>query len=178
MGKFREINHYHWGNGDDWGSADDDVICDEVGGRICGYARFGSLGQNIGSLEYFAQLATEKRFQEPQTLEKWVSGDRITPLIDLGNIDRVPVTVMVSMTDTTCPPEQAEFLYHQMKNEEKYMHWEKGGHTTYFTKTKKAWVDRMVETIETGSPTSAAISKYSNQFLTFTSSIILLNLLL
>ena len=46
-----------------------------------------------------------------QTLEKYLAGERITPLIDLGNIDRVPVTVMTNMDDTTCRPEQAEFLF-------------------------------------------------------------------
>ena len=50
-------------------------------------------------------MAVEQRFQEPQSLEKWAAGERITPLVDLGKIDRVPVTLVHPASDKICPVE-------------------------------------------------------------------------
>ena len=62
--KFKEINHYYWSRSDEdvEGSRPTQVICDEVGGRVCGYSSFNSQGQNMGSLLYFAQLSIEQRY--------------------------------------------------------------------------------------------------------------------
>ena len=44
---------------------------------------------------YAAQLTFTDRFQEPQTIEKWFAGEKVTDLVDLRKIDRVPVTAFM-----------------------------------------------------------------------------------
>jgi len=50
------------------------------------------------------QIATTMRFQEPMSFEQWLSEDRITPLVDLKKIDRVPVSFVLAIGDKVCPP--------------------------------------------------------------------------
>jgi len=66
--------------------------------------------------------------QEFQPVEKWLSGHTVTPLIDLGKIDRVPVSFVVSQSDGICPVEQAEWYYNMIKSPDKYIRFERGGH--------------------------------------------------
>ena len=123
-----------------------------MGGRLCGYVGwFPESGQNMGALKYFAQLYTTKRFQEPQTVDDWVRG-KLSPLVDLGKIDRVPVSLIVMLEDTTCPPHQAEFLYDQIGAPGKRINIEGGSHTTTFWWNAPVAIDRIVDTIEQGSP--------------------------
>ena len=58
---------------------------------------------SYGSFMYFAQLYLEQRFQEPQSIEKYAAGDRITPLVPLSNIDRVPISLVSGSADARCP---------------------------------------------------------------------------
>ena len=57
---------------------------------------------------YTAQTTITDRFQEPQTLELWQAGETETDPVDLGNIDRVPVTIFMPTNDSTCPSPKAE----------------------------------------------------------------------
>ena len=42
--KIASLEMYHFGGGDDEADVDDDVICEEVDGRICGYRNFSDDG--------------------------------------------------------------------------------------------------------------------------------------
>ena len=105
---------------------------------------------------YASQLKVEKRFQEPQTLEKWAAGERITPLVDLSNIDRVPVSMVLAVNDSTCDLPTAEMAYSQITVEEKYLRYEQGAHITFEYKTNPQFLTRMLETIETGTVVDSA----------------------
>ena len=71
-------------------------------------------------------------------------GERETPLIDLGNIDRVPVTIVIGADDDVCPVEYAEWHYNMMTTPEKYIRFEIGGHGIFALNTHERFVDRMV----------------------------------
>ena len=81
---------------------------------------------------YAAQVSIEERFQEPQTLEKWASGDRITDLVDLTKIDRVPVSIVMPVADEVCDPIMAEWHFAQIQSPDKHIRFEHGGHTIFW----------------------------------------------
>ena len=82
--------------------------------------------------------------------------EKLTPLVDLGNIDRVPVSLVVFTADTTCPAHQAEFIYSQIKSENSYFRYENGMHITAFWYGTDTFITHMVETIETGTSVDSA----------------------
>ena len=79
-----------------------------------------------------------------------MNGERITPLVDLRNIDRVPVSLVHPVFDRLCPVPLAEYTYSQIASYEKYMRYEHGNHLIFGLAATKDAVDRMVQTIETG----------------------------
>ena len=83
---------------------------------------------------------------------------RISPLVDLSNIDRVPVSVVLASNDGTCDNDGGEFTYSQIASKEKYLRYERGGHTLFWSRSDEAFMDRMVDTIETG---TSSEGKYS-----------------
>lgn len=53
----------YFGDEDGEGNITNEQACEYIGGRLCSYTRFfAPSGQNMGSLKYFAQLYTTKRF--------------------------------------------------------------------------------------------------------------------
>ena len=124
--------------------------------------------QSVAALMYFAQIAIEQRFQEPQTLEKWAAGERITPLVDLGNIDRVPVSIVMPISDQACSTEMTEMVYTQLGTKEKYIRWEHGTHLQFIGRQdpifglpifrqSDTYMTRLVETIEYGTVQAAFV---------------------
>ena len=83
-------------------------------------------------------------------MEKYKAGERITPLVELKNIDRVPVSLVHPVFDRKCPIPQAEYIYSQIASQEKYMRFEHGNHMIFAFYATQDYVDRMVQTIETG----------------------------
>ena len=67
--------------------------------------------QSLKGFLYYAQIFLELRFQEPQSLEKYAMGERITPLVPIWNIDRVPVTFIHAIGDGRCNFAFAEAMY-------------------------------------------------------------------
>ena len=105
---------------------------------------------SIKQLLYFAQLYLEQRFQEPQTLAKYAMGERITPLVPVWNIDRVPVTLVHGLADERCPIHQAEFMLDQIKSPERYFVVQNASHYTYLTSTDPNLVRDIDQIIKTG----------------------------
>ena len=58
-------------------------------------------------------------------------GDRITPLIPIWNIDRVPVTFMHSVRDGRCPMPFAEELYMKLPVKQKAFYTRNAAHNEY-----------------------------------------------
>ena len=54
------------------------------------------------------------------------------------------------MFDRLCPAAQAEYTYNQIASKEKYIRFEHGNHAIFAFYTSRDYVDRMVQTIETG----------------------------
>ena len=106
---------------------------------------------------YAAQITIEERFQEPQTFEKWAAGDRITNPVDLGNIDRVPVSLVVPVADEICSPDMAEWHYTQIQSEQKYIRFEHGGHSIFSYQNSADLMNRLVETIEFGTSSASSL---------------------
>ena len=96
-----------------WGLA-----CDLIGGLWClvpeelpDWSFTQVYANSASAFFYYAQVFLEQRFQEPQSLEKYARGDRVTPLVPLENIDRVPVTIIHGASDSRCPIHMAEWVY-------------------------------------------------------------------
>ena len=98
---------------------------------------------------YTAQTTIADRFQEPQTLELWQAGETETDLVDLGNIDRVPVTIFMPTSDSACPSPKAEEHF-EMIQSEKYLVWQAGDHGVFIWLYDDEFMDRLEEIIKTG----------------------------
>ena len=68
----------------------------------------------------------------------------------MKNIDRVPVSLVHPIFDRICPTTLAEYTFAQIASPEKYMRFEPGNHGIFQYYATKDYVDRMVQTIETG----------------------------
>lgn len=68
----------------------------------------------------------------------------------MARIDRVPVSLVVPIEDTWCPPEYNEWIYAEIKSEEKYLRYELGPHFIFSFWGTDNFISRMVETIEVG----------------------------
>ena len=77
-------------------------------------------------------------------------GKRISPLVPLENIDRVPVTFIHGVLDDRCPTYQAEYFFNRIKTTEKYFVMRKGDHYEYLGSVEHSFVNQMVDIIETG----------------------------
>ena len=85
-----------------------------------------------------------------------MAGERYTEPVDLTKIDRVPVSIVHSVSDETCDPVMIEWTYAQVQSPDKHIRFEHGGHSLYNYETKSSFVDRMVQTIEFGTITDGA----------------------
>ena len=83
-------------------------------------------------------------------LEQWLSDDRVTELVDLSKIDRVPVTFMQPIDDHFCAPELHEAWFHSITSPNSYLTYERGGHGNPLLFQEDAYVNRLVSVIETG----------------------------
>ena len=83
-------------------------------------------------------------------LDQWLSDDRITPLVDLSQIDRVPVTFVIPIDDEVCAPELHEAWFAAISAPDSYIRYERGGHGIFWYKSGNAFLRRMVQTIESG----------------------------
>lgn len=90
--------------------------------------------------------------------------------MDLGKIDRVPVSMVVPVSDTTCAVPFSEWVFEEIRSPEKFIRFERGDHGLPSWKSTPAFIERMVQTIETGdalqeSPTTSPMSDYLWTFL-------------
>ena len=79
--------------------------------QLIDFDSWGAQTQSIGAFLYYAQLLVEGRFQEPQSLIKYAQGERVTPLVPIWNIDRVPVSIVHAIDDHRCGMAFAEEIY-------------------------------------------------------------------
>lgn len=77
-------------------------------------------------------------------------------MINLSNIDRVPVSIIHPISDTICDASYAEYTFTEIGTNEKYLRWENGfDHLIFALGVSKGVVTRLVETIETGTTVAA-----------------------
>ena len=70
-----------------------------------------------------------------------------SPIVDLGNIDRVPITLVHTIEDAACSIEAAEWHYTQIKSPDKFIRMEGGGSLSHYKFAWASWdglVERMV----------------------------------
>ena len=104
----------------------------------------------MSAVFYYEQLAVAKRFQEFIPIEKYAGGQHISPLVDYGKIDRVPVSIIVPLMDGLCPAEYSEWAYSMISSPQKFIRYERGGHAAPAVKSYDSYVRQMINTIETG----------------------------
>ena len=93
-----------------------------------------------------AQNTQQRRFQEysPTYFNVFEEAERITPLIDLSNIKKVPVGMYVGEVDVTCPPATSVSVRDEIGDMVKdFVIYPGAGHETFATKTDKEFVDRI-----------------------------------
>ena len=86
-------------------------------------------------------------------MDRWLSGEKETALVDLRNIDRVPVTIFMPTSDSICPSTKAEEHF-ELISSEKYLVWQYGDHGVFPELRSDAFMDRLEEIINTGNTTS------------------------
>ena len=97
------------------------------------------------------QNYVEERFQEPINIVKYSAGQRESAPIDLGVVTRIPVSFVIGTEDTTCPAEQALDIVDEFSNAETFVRYEEGfEHNNFAFDGSKGFIDRMVDTLETG----------------------------
>ena len=101
-------------------------------------------------------------------MEKWAAGEIYSTPVNLGNIDRVPVSIVHAIQDESCDPTMIEWTYAQMQQEEKFIRFEHGGHTLFALASSDDYVQRIVETIDYGTVLSLAESPLSISILSTT----------
>ena len=129
---------------------------------------------SLGNAEYFAQIAQAQAFQEPISFDDWAAGKRYSDPVELSNINRVPVSIVVSMNDQTCPPEYPEWHYAEITSPEKYIRYEQGRHWIYSIKTTRPFIERMAQTLDSGKVDDAATSVLASLVVILTSSLALM----
>ena len=77
-------------------------------------------------------------------------GERITPLIPIWNIDRVPVTFIHSPQDGRCPMAFAEWIYSQLPVKQKALYTRNVRHNEFNRIEDISWVHQLEEIIRTG----------------------------
>ena len=66
------------------------------------------------------------------SLEEWLeTPDKLTELVDMAKIDRVPVTFVLALGDGLCPTEINEYYFHQITAPDSYLEFERGGHLIF-----------------------------------------------
>ena len=101
-----------------------------------------------------------------------------SPIVDLGNIDRVPVTLVHALDDAGCSIEAAEWHYSQIRSPDTFIRMEIGAHIVFGWAFWDSLTERMVQTIETGTverPVNVSQSRSKNfkrQLKTFAHSLI------
>ena len=60
---------------------------------------------------YHTQIGLAAQFQEPISLEQWAAGQTHSPPVNVSNIDRVPVSIVVPVADEVCDPALSEWIY-------------------------------------------------------------------
>ena len=138
------------GDGDD----DEDVV--EYPGYCAGISWIDDSYPEfpLASEIYFMANGIEERFQERIPLDKYVSGEeRQSDLIDLSVIDIIPVTLVVGTEDTSCTPEDARDIFDSIGDTNKVLRYEQDfTHIDFYVgAASPTFIDRLVETIETGS---------------------------
>ena len=74
-------------------------------------------------------------------------------MVDLSNIDRVPVTIFMPTDDSVCPSDKA-VEHFELIQSEKYLVWEYGDHGVFYWYSDDEFMDRLEEIIITGNTTS------------------------
>ena len=94
------------------------------------------------------QLGLEQRFQEPISIADYAAGTRQSALVDVSNIDSIPVTLLHGRKDSVCPVKYIETYFNAVKSKEKFIIIdEEYGHGEYFTGLSSAG---MIQVIKTG----------------------------
>lgn len=108
-------------------------------------------------------------------MDEWTSGKIFSTPVNLSNIDRVPVSIVMAIQDEVCDPTMLEWTFAQMQQEEKYIRFEHGGHLLFGLRfnTPQSYLQRMVETIDYGTTISGAEMMTSISSITFISALAL-----
>ena len=89
----------------------------------------------------------------------WAGGQRISPLVDLSKIDRVPVSILHPINDYRCEVElNAEWAFNQVKTPDKHLRFEDIIHYTFIYYGGWSFMQRLAETVEVGTAGSSQIA--------------------
>ena len=107
-----KLGIYNYYGGDEYSETRTGATCRVFDEGDCGdNGRIPELGtMSTYQYMYFAQLLFAERFQEPLSLEAWARGES-SDLVDLKNINRVPVSIVHTLDDDRCSVEHSEFIF-------------------------------------------------------------------
>ena len=84
-------------------------------------------------------------------MERWAAGERISPLVDLKKIDRVPISIVHPIVDLRCEVElNAEWVYNQIQSKDKHIQFINLNHYSFIYRGDWDLMVRLANTIETG----------------------------
>ena len=136
--KLEQLGIYHYFGDDEayfpW------EICNQVSNYDCNTVYYSGYGYSIKTDMYFTQIAVAGQFQESIGLEEWVAGEIYSTPVNLSNIDRTPVSIVMPIKDEICDPDMIEWTYAQMQQEEKYLRFEHGGHGIFSLYSSDSYV--------------------------------------
>ena len=123
-------------------------LCKKFGKEACGALMMSAYLKDISFKTFFhqAQNTQQRRFQEysPTYWNVFSEAERITPLIDLSKIKKVPVGMYVGEADVTCPSATAVEAKNQIGDMVKdFVIYPGAGHETFATKVDKEFADRI-----------------------------------
>ena len=132
--------------------ARDDPDCDyyEGEGILPDWPQLARNAVSTAAFLYFGQLTLERRFQEPQDMLKYFTGERHTALVPLSNIDRVAVSIVHSPGDERCAMPFAEWIYTEITTPDKHLVVHKGDHKTIQFWGDESFASMIDQVIKTG----------------------------
>ena len=110
------------------------IDCSKTKENICEY----EYGTPIAVEMHHAQIKIARRFQERQSIQKWLKGEIMTPFVDFSQISQIPVTFVLPIKEIACPTSFNEAVFHSIKSPDSYIRFERGGHWMYWLEGDEA----------------------------------------
>ena len=126
------------------------IICDNFDSDVCDEYNDDSMQTvSVQAQLHWWQNNCVDRFQE--YAPNWSDGDRITDLIALENISKVPISMFVGSKDDTCPPSTAAAARDLINSEVDYILFEGADHGVGASYNSQSFLDCILKKLDDNS---------------------------